>query len=650
MTREEFFAQKANGALWDVAVSIKRGNPLPLDSNSVFDSYAALETYAAGVLAYPGQIVAVVNTDSTGIYYLDQNLAIQEVGKIPTGDEKSISIIDGKVQIKNFGDHYFKYVAADPVLPDIYATSTTLPADAADGTFAKVGTTETFVYYKKVGGVWGTTEETPKASSYVKTTGFIDGLQPKVVLKESSTNEYELAWYEPSTETIEGVSSKVAAVDSKVNTVADVAASNKEQIDGVKNDLFGEGGTKADPKEGSLGKDLADVIAAVGGADSGLTKSLADLTTEVGKKANAADVYTKTQTDTKIGEAVAAQGHMKAQVVEGTAQMTENNVLYLVKDDTVTGVDQYNEYILIDGTPTLIGSTSTDLTGYAKTADQKVITDALSGRIDTLEAIDYNAYALKTETVAKTDYDTKIGEIETALGEKLVAADLADYAKTADVNSTIDTKISTAIGTKPTRDEDGNYTGATGIYTDIYIKGEVTKLIADATGGQSAAEVLTSLNAYKTTNDARVQAVENQLPTFAKADLVYTKEDIDGKITTINDTVGGINTRLETAETKLGTIEDNAQENVIEKIIYGTQELTPVGKTVTITPKELAVATAEILGGVKSVVRTNDEGAVVAAQNTIEVAATGVMTVNSLNVNRLVQDAGDVLILNGGNA
>lgn len=650
MTREEFFAQKANGALWDVAVSIKRGNPLPLDSNSVFDSYAALETYAAGVLAYPGQIVAVVNTDSTGIYYLDQNLAIQEVGKIPTGDEKSISIIDGKVQIKNFGDHYFKYVAADPVLPDIYATSTTLPADAADGTFAKVGTTETFVYYKKVGGVWGTTEETPKASSYVKTTGFIDGLQPKVVLKEGTANEYELAWYEPSTETIEGVSSKVAAVDSKVNTVADIAASNKEQIDGVKNDLFGEGGTKTDPKEGSLGKDLADVIAAVGGADSGLTKSLADLTTEVSKKANAADVYTKTQTDTKIGEAVAAQGHMKAQIVEGPAQMTENNVLYLVKDDTVTGVDQYNEYILIDGTPTLIGSTSTDLTGYAKTADQKVITDALSGRIDTLEAIDHNTYALKTETVAKTDYNTKIGEIETALGEKLVAADLADYAKTADVNSTIDTKISTAIGTKPTRGEDGNYTGATGIYTDIYIKDEVTKLIADATGGQSAADVLASLNAYKTTNDARVQAVEDQLPTFAKADLVYTKEDIDGKITTINDTVGGINTRLETAETKLGTIEDNAQENVIEKIIYGTQELTPVGKTVTITPKELAVATADILGGVKSVVRTNDEGAVVAAQNTIEVAATGVMTVNSLNVNRLVQDAGDVLILNGGNA
>ena len=341
---------------------------------------------------------------------------------------------------------------------------------------------------------------------------------------------------------------------------------------------------------------------------------------------------------------------MKAQVVEGTAQMTENNVLYLVKDDTVTGVDQYNEYILIDGTPTLIGSTSTDLTGYAKTADQKVITDALSGRIDTLEAIDHDLYALKADTVAKDVYDTKIGEIETALDEKLVAADLADYAKTADVNSTIDTKISTAIGTEPTKGEDGSYTGATGIYTDIYTKNEVTDLIAQITGGESAADVLASLNAYKTTNDARVKAVEDQLPSFAKADEVYTKEEVDGKITTVTDTVGGVDTRLETAETKLANIEDNAQENIIEKIVYGGQEITPVGKTITITPKELAVATAEVLGGVKSVVRTNEDGAIVAAQNTIEVAATGIMTVNSLNVNRLVQDDGDVLILNGGNA
>lgn len=100
ITREEFFNKKANASLWDVAVSIKRGNPLPLDRDSVFENYAALETYAADVLAYPGQIVAVVNEDSTGIYYLDQNLAIQPVGVIPTGDSKSIEVTaDGVISL-----------------------------------------------------------------------------------------------------------------------------------------------------------------------------------------------------------------------------------------------------------------------------------------------------------------------------------------------------------------------------------------------------------------------------------------------------------------------------------------------------------------------------------------------------------------------
>lgn len=105
ITREEFFNKKANASLWDVAVSIKRGNPLPLDADSIFESYAALETYAADVLAYPGQLVAVVEEDSTGIYYLDQNLAIQPVGVIPTGDSKSIEVsAEGAISLLGAAD------------------------------------------------------------------------------------------------------------------------------------------------------------------------------------------------------------------------------------------------------------------------------------------------------------------------------------------------------------------------------------------------------------------------------------------------------------------------------------------------------------------------------------------------------------------
>lgn len=98
--RDDFFAKKAKGSLWDVAVSIKRGNPLPLDADSIFESYAALEAYAADVLAYPGQLVAVVEEDSTSIYYLDQELAIKPVGIVPSGDSKSIEVTaDGIISL-----------------------------------------------------------------------------------------------------------------------------------------------------------------------------------------------------------------------------------------------------------------------------------------------------------------------------------------------------------------------------------------------------------------------------------------------------------------------------------------------------------------------------------------------------------------------
>lgn len=66
MTRDEFFTNKENGALWDVGVSINRTNPLPLDSNAVFKSYDEAVTYAKGVLAYPGQFIAVVGLDEDG--------------------------------------------------------------------------------------------------------------------------------------------------------------------------------------------------------------------------------------------------------------------------------------------------------------------------------------------------------------------------------------------------------------------------------------------------------------------------------------------------------------------------------------------------------------------------------------------------------
>ena len=100
ISRDEFFDAKAKGALWDVGVSIKRGNPLPLDADSVFDSLANAQTYAAGVLSYPGQVLAVVAEDTTTIYYLDNECNLVEVGGKVEVDGKSIELVGGKVAVK----------------------------------------------------------------------------------------------------------------------------------------------------------------------------------------------------------------------------------------------------------------------------------------------------------------------------------------------------------------------------------------------------------------------------------------------------------------------------------------------------------------------------------------------------------------------
>lgn len=171
--RDDFFANQAVAALWDVAVSIKRGNPLPLDSNSVFKSYADLETYASGVLAYPGQIVAVVNADSTEIYFLDQELAIKPVGSVPAADNKSIEVVDGILSIHNYGSSYYKYVKE--------------VKDEATGEII------TPAGYDKV----EVSDSNP----------WIEGLEPRVTTEDG---ELVIGWFQPNPTTIDGVQTQIA--------------------------------------------------------------------------------------------------------------------------------------------------------------------------------------------------------------------------------------------------------------------------------------------------------------------------------------------------------------------------------------------------------------------------------------------------------
>ena len=81
------------------------------------------------------------------------------------------------------------------------------------------------------------------------------------------------------------------------------------------------------------------------------------------------NVYTKTETNSAIAAAIAAVDHLSREIVEALPENANKNVIYMVPREGGTGQDVYNEYMYINGAWEIIGDTSVDLTGYAKTED-----------------------------------------------------------------------------------------------------------------------------------------------------------------------------------------------------------------------------------------------------------------------------------------
>ena len=187
-----------------------RGNGIPLDIYSVFDSYEDAVIFAAtNAVAYEGQVLAVTENGDTIVYVItpalqgkitidevETNIYLKEVGKATLGDNKSIVLSDdGILSLKNFGVEYYAYTETE----------------------------------KEVEG-----GEKEIVVEYVKTTGWKDGLTPKVVkvVDEEGKESFEIAWYEPSTTTVEGLSDKIATIETKVNEFDTTKANKATTIEG----------------------------------------------------------------------------------------------------------------------------------------------------------------------------------------------------------------------------------------------------------------------------------------------------------------------------------------------------------------------------------------------------------------------------------
>ena len=225
----------------DFAVSFKPSSAFPIDARTMFGSYEAASAAAATAvnagssesIYYFGMPLVVFQNDEATMYIINGDGTLKETGKATLGDDKTIVLNaeTGALSLKSFGEEYYAYHHADTIIPaGEYTYPDTMPADPAEGAYVQIDGT----WYQYSGSAWAAAEGTPsEVPYYTLTSGWKEGLEPRVIGNVS--DGYSLAWYEPSTTTLEGLQSTIGSLQTTVNGLSDrmgTAESSITSIDG----------------------------------------------------------------------------------------------------------------------------------------------------------------------------------------------------------------------------------------------------------------------------------------------------------------------------------------------------------------------------------------------------------------------------------
>lgn len=328
--------------------------------------------------------------DSRLVKFVSGNLA--EFTALAAKDESTLYFITDERRI---------YKGDVPMTGGIYQTVTSYPA-AGENNVIYVNTTDGSVQY------WNG-------------TGYQVIVKPTVNAITGSGDNLHLA-------STKAIVDYITAQIGDVNTAATALTNRVTALEGEMDDAEGRLDTIQGTGAGSITKAANDALAAAkeytdaleDGAVKDNAEAIAALQSGKADKATTlagygiADAYTKTQTDTKIAEAVANAGHLTREIVSALPAVAsaKENVIYMVPKAGGTGDQKYGEYMLINGALEKIGDTEVDLTDYAKTAD---VTSAIA--------------TAKTE--AATDATTKANAAQAA-AEKTAADALKAYKDTND--------------------------------------------------------------------------------------------------------------------------------------------------------------------------------------------------------------------------
>ena len=231
-------------------------------------------------------------------------------------------------------------------------------------------------------------------------------------------------------ETVSNQGNAIAALDTKASTL-------RTDVDQLQKEVEGDSETtglldRVTALEGATGSGtggLADLNARLTTAEGEIDTLQTNVSALENNKANKSDVYTKSETyskdeiNSKLSSAYKAQGSITAaELTSSLLDKANEGYVYNISDKlTITDSNKslFVEGIqdsYIEGTNVVVVNVGgaykfdviagfVDLTAYAKTADQKTITDALSGRIKTIE----DSYVTTVKTTHTSSTSTKEG-------------------------------------------------------------------------------------------------------------------------------------------------------------------------------------------------------------------------------------------------
>lgn len=404
-----FFDKLDTGATWSAGVAFKRAAALPLERYEVHKSYADALAYAQeNAVAYPGQVIAVVEAEGTvekiKIYYIDENKDLQEVGSATLGDELSIVLdpVTKKLSIKGFENAGYAETNDETVKTD------------------KKYYTYTNGKYTQVAAPAGN----PKENGYYE----------RIAVKLIKDSEGNLAWITDDAVQIQG---DITALQTTVNGHTQKIGQLETDVDNIE-------------------KDLAEQIASLGTVFSfvgSLTTDEYGTTTNSNGKIDTSKNGVRMNRPYRAGDVilVAGQEYIATTVEGGLAWEAfgdPDGIAALegdVEELKTASTGHTNAINTLNGAETVEGSVKNTAKGYADTALQnaKLYTDGL------VDPLTERVEALETTVDEHEDrldgHDTAIGNLETEIGTDTTTGSVKGRIKAIEDTMATDTELANEV-------------------------------------------------------------------------------------------------------------------------------------------------------------------------------------------------------------